>query len=91
MVILALAVKEKRTAMTIVARRFFLEIKTGRLYIYSHAHRQLSYKVLTLPRNFSRFFWVLTENFSGKKNQNKTNMQTNKTTTKKQFGVVKNV
>lgn len=73
MVIFALAVKEKRTAMTTVARRIFLEIKTGRLSLYSHARRQLSYKVLTLPRNFSRFFWALTEKFAEKKSKPKQN------------------
>lgn len=74
MVIFARAVKERRTAMTTVARRIFLEIKTGRLSLYSHAHRQLSYKVLTLPRNFSRFFWAWTENFSGKKKTQRNNL-----------------
>lgn len=56
MVMFALAVKEKRTAVTMVARRIFLEIKTVRLSLHSHARRQLSYKVLLLPRNFSKFF-----------------------------------
>lgn len=51
----ALAVKEKRTAVTTVARRIFLEIKTVRLSLHSHACRQLPYEVLPLPRNFSRF------------------------------------
>lgn len=77
MVIFARAVKERRTAMTTVARRIFLEIKTGRLSLYSHAHRQLSYKVLTLPRNFSRFFWAWTENFSGKKKKHKETIWSN--------------
>lgn len=68
MVLFALAVKEKRTAVTTVARRIFLEIKIVRLSLHSHTRRQLSYKVLPLPRNFSRFFSAQIENFSQKKN-----------------------
>lgn len=66
MVIFALAVREKRMAVTTVARRVFLEIQTVRLSLRSHAWRQLSYKVLLLPRNFSSFFRAQREKFSPK-------------------------
>lgn len=90
MVIFALAVKEKRTAVTTVARRIFLEIKIVRLSLHSHAWRQLSNKVLPLPRNVGSFFLG-----AGRELFTHTHTHKNKTKQKtpppKQFGLMKDV